>query len=219
MFPNAVATNLVSSISDHLPVMLNTEQLNGWWRSSKAFKFENFWADDDECLSIVKQSWGSKHSWESNLCALQCDLRGWSRQVFGNIPRSIKAKRNRLNNLLSLTDQRLVAQEASGHVFMNPVTMAIPKRVCELLHGSGRSWNMNLLRILFPAKIVDVIQAIPLGNGQSTDTFIWDGASNGVYTVKSGYEVAKEILCQMVDSDPGRIRPKYRLIGTNAFEL
>ncbi|KAM7261053.1 hypothetical protein ACFE04_026528 [Oxalis oulophora] len=81
------------------------------------------------------------------------------------------------------------------------MTIAIPEKVCELLQGPRRCWNVNLIRVLFNTEQVNDIQSIPLVNGNVNDAFIWDGTSNGVYTVKSGYKVAKDILFKSMEPD------------------
>ncbi|KAM7273903.1 hypothetical protein ACFE04_028567 [Oxalis oulophora] len=94
MFPNAVVVNIASSISDHLPIMLNTEKLTGWQRRVKGFEFENFWADNVNCLKIITQSWKEGSVWADNILNVQSELSTWSRVEFGNIPKCIQEKQS-----------------------------------------------------------------------------------------------------------------------------
>ncbi|KAM7267742.1 hypothetical protein ACFE04_009908 [Oxalis oulophora] len=57
-----------------------------------------------------------------------------------------------------------------------------------------RQWDVSLIKLLFQEAQCNVILSIPLCDGLVYDQFIWDGNSNGVYTVKSGYYVAHDIL-------------------------
>ncbi|KAM7264361.1 hypothetical protein ACFE04_002044 [Oxalis oulophora] len=75
-------------------------------------------------------------SWGSNLLAVENDLRGWSREVFGNIPRSIKLKRERLTTLLSVVDQRAVADEIDG-LERTKAMLECKLNPCSVQYGAG----------------------------------------------------------------------------------
>ncbi|KAM7261936.1 hypothetical protein ACFE04_021013 [Oxalis oulophora] len=64
LFPNDVFLNLVSSISDHCPVLVNTNLIEGWHKKNSNFKFENYWADNKLFLEVVKANWCSDRSWD-----------------------------------------------------------------------------------------------------------------------------------------------------------
>ncbi|KAM7253909.1 hypothetical protein ACFE04_031591 [Oxalis oulophora] len=218
-FPNAAVTNMVSSISDHLPVMLDTELVSGWQKRWRGFKFENFWTDNPRCGGLVEQSWKASVSWNENIYAVQKGLQRWSKEEYGSLASSIKKKEEMLKALLNETDPREVGAAISGgrwrigdgtevaicedkwvagcvngRVLINPIARDVPVKVKELLIGPGRKWDANLLRLCFSVEPVHAIEAIPLGEGRVVDQWIWSGNAKGVYCAKEGYYVAREIL-------------------------
>ncbi|KAM7278298.1 hypothetical protein ACFE04_005432 [Oxalis oulophora] len=111
LFPNAASSNLVSSISDHLPVLLDTELISGWSRPERMFKFENFWVNNDLCFNEVRDSWFADKDWSSNIQAVQRALCLWSSKEYGNVAQTIKHKQNRLGQLLVDVDVRESEEE------------------------------------------------------------------------------------------------------------
>ncbi|KAM7280129.1 hypothetical protein ACFE04_007263 [Oxalis oulophora] len=104
MFPNVGVTNLVSSISDHLPVLLDTNTLNHWKTTTSRFKFENFWVDNPKCLNVVKAAWNVNDGWVENVVNVQRQLKDWSKLEFGSLSSQIKRNQQRLHSLLEGDD-------------------------------------------------------------------------------------------------------------------
>jgi hypothetical protein len=62
-----------------------------------------------------------------------------------------------------------------------------------LIDEDTHGWNKGLLETLFTAEEVDAILSIPLSSTNRSDGVIWRGSSNGIFTVKSAYQMAKEM--------------------------
>ncbi|KAM7277228.1 hypothetical protein ACFE04_019094 [Oxalis oulophora] len=165
MFPNAAVSNLASSISDHLPVMLNSNKLLGWQARVKGFKFENFWADNDRCLEVVERCWKARCAWSENIRGVQAVLSDWSRNEYGSIPKSIRHKQSLLKELLFRPDVQML---------VNPVTCAIPDKVSELIQMPNREWKVEVIDLLFSKDQGNCIKAIPLGINNAEDQWIWE---------------------------------------------
>ncbi|KAM7262011.1 hypothetical protein ACFE04_021088 [Oxalis oulophora] len=114
MFPDAGVSVLTASISDHLPLMLNTQKLTGWHAGVKGFKFENFWTGSLECFEIVKQCWNSNQSWNENVFGAQNKLAKWSKEEFGSIHSRIRRNQRVLQDLLNDHDPRILSAPDFG---------------------------------------------------------------------------------------------------------
>ncbi|KAM7254510.1 hypothetical protein ACFE04_003890 [Oxalis oulophora] len=101
LFPGAVVTNVVSSISDHLPMLLDTEQIGGWQRGTRSFKFENFWVGSENCFKVIKESWKSSRGWNANVKEVQGSLKQWSKGEFGSLSWAIRRKQALLKEFLA----------------------------------------------------------------------------------------------------------------------
>ncbi|KAF4375055.1 hypothetical protein F8388_017201 [Cannabis sativa] len=54
LLPHAIVKHLVSTVSDHKPILLDT---TGGIRGNGSFKYKNMWARDQTCYWVVKQAW------------------------------------------------------------------------------------------------------------------------------------------------------------------
>ncbi|OMP11560.1 reverse transcriptase [Corchorus capsularis] len=73
-----------------------------------------------------------------------------------------------------------------------PDIVCHPTKVSSLIFNG--QWDGDLLNELFEAADVRHILCIPLSILPSNDTLIWHGNSDGLYTVKSGYHIARLVL-------------------------
>lgn len=67
-------------------------------------------------------------------------------------------------------------------------------KVGDLLDKERNMWKEDLLELLFIPRDVEQILGIPLSSTGLTDERIWKCTSNGKFSVKSAYVLAKEIL-------------------------
>ncbi|KAG8383631.1 hypothetical protein BUALT_Bualt04G0034100 [Buddleja alternifolia] len=65
--------------------------------------------------------------------------------------------------------------------------------VSELINPEERTWNMELIRTVFWADDVDLIQTIILGRVVVPDKRVWHFTQDGRFSVRSAYHVAVEI--------------------------
>ena len=66
--------------------------------------------------------------------------------------------------------------------------------VSELIDSNKSCWNLDLIEKLFLPCEVDSIKSIPLSMRMFADKLIWAKTNNGLFTVKSTYKVAVDIL-------------------------
>lgn len=72
----------------------------------------------------------------------------------------------------------------------NPQTCRM-KTVEQLI--KNRCWNKNLLQELFVKGDVEDITRIPIRFQARKDILVWKDNNKGIYTVRSGYKVAKQL--------------------------
>ncbi|KAH6771031.1 hypothetical protein C2S52_015834 [Perilla frutescens var. hirtella] len=65
--------------------------------------------------------------------------------------------------------------------------------VADLFNDGGDAWNIQKIQSLFPVEVVKEILSIPLPTHRRADKLIWKHCRNGIYTVRSGYQVACQI--------------------------
>ncbi|KAK1325872.1 hypothetical protein QJS10_CPA01g01734 [Acorus calamus] len=104
LFPSALVTVLPRHISDHAPLLLDSEisPPTGW----KPFRFERFWFEPPDLIPLVTQTWrsiqdaspmGQVHQ---NLRSLQQKLRLWNRSRIDNLPKVVDQAQKSLDELL-----------------------------------------------------------------------------------------------------------------------
>lgn len=97
LFPDATILHLPINSSDYAPLLLNTSSPR---KSSKPFKFEEFWARDTSSLEVIKQAWDISISGTpayvltQKLKNVKKNLKIWNRECFGHIQKMIKQLNN-----------------------------------------------------------------------------------------------------------------------------
>ena len=74
------------------------------------------------------------------------------------------------------------------------INVSLDFRVFELIDSNNSCWNSGLIEKLFLPCEVDSIKSIPLSMRMPADKLIWAETNNGLFTVKSAYKVAVDIL-------------------------
>lgn len=104
--PQASLTHLLTSESDHLPILLhmdNPSQVQCTYRWQ--FQFESMWTRDLDCLDVIRSSWRGGDSstiitkWKEWVANCSRGLQVWSQHSFGNLHSQhwlILSKLNRL---------------------------------------------------------------------------------------------------------------------------
>ncbi|KAH0972719.1 hypothetical protein GBA52_024875 [Prunus armeniaca] len=73
---------------------------------------------------------------------------------------------------------------------MSPPQLPFSTLVCDLFTSSSQ-WNVPLLKDIFWDEEVEAILEIPLVSMASHDCLLWHYERNGMYSVKSGYQLAR----------------------------
>jgi hypothetical protein len=79
-------------------------------------------------------------------------------------------------------------------------------RVSMLIDKDLTRWDQNKLENLFAVEEVEAIVSIPLSCTNQVDRMIWRGSTNGIFSIKSAYHLAKEMEDQaMAGSSKGAL--------------
>lgn len=115
-YPNAESIALPAIGSDHSPIIIS---LHAWQnKKRKTFRYEAFWAEDEESRLLVKQIWAEGESQGPNLAQkLQMvakQLTQWSRHGFHNAKQKIDELKNVLRRLSNGKGVHDEAETAKG---------------------------------------------------------------------------------------------------------
>ena len=84
---------------------------------------------------------------------------------------------------------------SSSHTVVSPWVNVSPDfRVSELIDSNKSYWNSDLIEQLILPYEVETVKSILLSTCLPTDKLIWAETNNGLFTVKSAYKVAVDIL-------------------------
>jgi hypothetical protein len=80
-YPNVKLLNLITSHSDHSPILLQTSPLVRHGRTY-AFRFENGWLKEDDIHEVVEEGWGRERTVDIMNKTVRCadKLKGWGRR-------------------------------------------------------------------------------------------------------------------------------------------
>ncbi|KAL0413688.1 UNVERIFIED_CONTAM: hypothetical protein Sradi_1570500 [Sesamum radiatum] len=81
-------------------------------------------------------------------------------------------------------------------VISPPPTNGSLLRVCYLINTNSKDWNYLLVRSLFWHEEAKSILAIPLSSLDGEEFFVWHHTTNGMFSVKSAYNVAVSLANQ-----------------------
>lgn len=128
------------------------------------------------------------YAWRSMIAA-QTLIKQGARVVIGN-GRSTKLWEERWIGSMSasmVTSTKQVSPQLKMRV-------AKAEKVCDLMTQTGREWDMELIRNIFPDETQERILAINPQGIIGEDTYTWDFSKTGHYTVKSGYWVQRNVI-------------------------
>ena len=110
MFPHGQIQHIVTSRSDHFPLLLTLDKVHMSNRK-KNFRYEMMWERVNTLEPTVKKAW-SKDGTASTLAGVaqklrevQKSLMTWSRKDFGSVTWNIKKKRQKLKELTEKSRQ------------------------------------------------------------------------------------------------------------------
>ncbi|KAM1939411.1 hypothetical protein ACFX13_027258 [Malus domestica] len=83
--------------------------------------------------------------------------------------------------------------------------------VCDLIDPASNSWKANIIFAGFHREDTDTILSIPLSHFGCEDRLMWHHSVNGVYSVKSGYGIAMELMENGAMGKKGRGAPSEHM--------
>ena len=96
--------------SDHCPLMLTILDVVAPSKRKRVFRFEAWWAKDEQCQGVIEDAWGDSMVEGSpmfrvveKLKGCRASLIGWSREKFGSLAATIRDKRVLLQNLIDMS--------------------------------------------------------------------------------------------------------------------
>ncbi|XP_038680946.1 uncharacterized protein LOC119981876 [Tripterygium wilfordii] len=97
LFPSAIVNHDVTTVSDHIPIVVDCLPNAVGGRTNKRFRFEEMCTGHEGLEVVVKQGWeGGRGDVVCKIVGLSFDLTSWDRLVFGSVNRRLKIKHRRL---------------------------------------------------------------------------------------------------------------------------
>ena len=117
IFPDCKVTHIISSRSDHCPLLI---ELMGAPRSGsfiKHLKYEAYWEREDAELQVqIDSCWNNNARVNNlgdvanNLDKLMKSLHGWSQVHIGYLPKKLESARKRLSVLFNRSDHKAIVE-------------------------------------------------------------------------------------------------------------
>ncbi|KAL9675311.1 hypothetical protein QQ045_003513 [Rhodiola kirilowii] len=106
LFSGYVVTHLISSVSDHLPLLLLVNfQVKIQWLKKKLFRFEPMWLRHKDFRGFMESCWGKRvyaqMDFFSKLKSCKKDLKQWNSEIFGKVHKRISGIKKELEDLQS----------------------------------------------------------------------------------------------------------------------
>lgn len=98
LFPQAYVQHIVTSRSDHFPLLLSLDHETTSSGNNRPFRYEMTWERVQSLEAMVKDSWGSVENAKTladvarKLGQVQKSLTTWAKKDFGSIQWNIKKK-------------------------------------------------------------------------------------------------------------------------------
>ncbi|KAM2729014.1 hypothetical protein EV1_000452 [Malus domestica] len=106
---------------------------------------------------------------------------------------------------------------------VHPTTNLVETMVSDLIDSDTKSWRTDSIANGFHRDDVSTILSIPLSHAGSDDRLVWHYATNGSYSVKSGYSMALKLMEDSALGRKGRGNPsesnKLKLVWNNIWRL
>jgi len=141
LFPNAKVKNLVSSASDHYPILLTREPITRVWVPKRTFKLENAWYVEPGIHDIVSDCWLSSAGMPITERLDHCasDLTSLSKTTRNGLKEEIVDCRKELNRC---RDQGAAA---------NPNRLSsLRKKITQLMIQEDKYWRQREKHSLVP---------------------------------------------------------------------
>lgn len=139
IFLEASIEHIISSRSDHLPLLLRFGPRKEWRPLHKGFRYEYMWERMESLTDAIVDSWNNKEpaqdlsDMSTKLADLQRSLNSWAKNNFGSIIKQIARLRIQLENLWK--------QHAS--IARDREIKAVSCKLDELLHREEMMWRQR----------------------------------------------------------------------------
>ena len=110
LFPHMSVVILNRSISDHNPLIVQTEEYDS---GPKPFRFQNCWLQHPGCLQIIKNVWANSNlpCFGGKLREVKIKLKEWNTSVFGIIDHQISALEEKIHEVDMLANNKTLSDE------------------------------------------------------------------------------------------------------------
>jgi hypothetical protein len=124
---------------DHCPLLLTIPDTVTPSKRKRVFRFEAWWAKDEQCKGVIEEAWGMSMMEGSpmfkvveKLKGCRASLIGWSREKFGSLAATIRDRRVLLQNLIDMS--------STGH--SNRI-MEVQDELNSLLENEETYWSQR----------------------------------------------------------------------------
>jgi hypothetical protein len=137
-FPDAFVRHLVSSRSDHCPILIDLERSNDQAQLKRPWRYEMMWEREGSLAVEIEKSWnkGTRAAKLQHICTklstMRDDLNVWKNNNFGSVDREIKNLKRELEVLLYRNDSAMFFRVKEIH-----------RRLDELLLREELMWKQR----------------------------------------------------------------------------
>ncbi|RYR44282.1 hypothetical protein Ahy_A08g040636 [Arachis hypogaea] len=149
--------------SDHCALILETQPKV---RMKKEFRYEAFWTEHEECEEVIRRSW-------------QQDDR--NRNCWNQF---IKKRGRCIRELTEWSKRKFKRADKE-------IEKRKKEKVSELIR-EGEGWDLDKIQKFFHGNEIELITRTPISLVNKKDHLVWPYRNDGEYSVKSGYQAAKE---------------------------
>jgi hypothetical protein len=117
LFPNMRVRHLISSRSDHCPLLISADMGLDRPPANPIRRYEVMWEREPSLNAAVEESWSKRIKTQdlgdinTSLKAVMCSLYSWKSKNIGNVPKELERKRKQLEALSILTDDESLAKK------------------------------------------------------------------------------------------------------------
>jgi hypothetical protein len=135
MFPDLRLRHIVSSRSDHCPILLSGDQESNRWPDNPGRRYEVVWKREPSLPAAIEEAWSRRIPGQdlgdiaSSLSVIMENLYKWKRAYFKSLKKEIEKKRGELEAIRQLSDDASVATR-----------IGLEKEMDELLYREEIMW-------------------------------------------------------------------------------
>jgi hypothetical protein len=95
---------------------------------------------------------------------------------------------------IKIREEKWIPSTQTHMIQVNVQNISPEARVSDLINFETNWWNIPLLEQIFPEEMVEQICNIPISPRQIKDRLVWAGTKNGLFSVRSAYNLDLELL-------------------------